>query len=142
MNRGGRPKHGMYKTREYKIWKGIIYRCFNPHSNRYSYYAERGITVCDRWRHDFAAFYADMGPRPSPEHTVDRIDNNKGYEPDNCRWATRSEQQRNTRQNVRLTKDGLTLTLIEWSERLGIKYDTLRFRIKAGKSVDDVLRVA
>lgn len=82
---------------EYAIWNGIINRCTNPANGNFADYGGRGITVCDRWRQDFANFYADMGSRPSRKHSVDRIDNDKGYSPDNCRWATPVEQARNKR---------------------------------------------
>src|SRR5688572_19651257 len=121
-------KHGMYRTPEYKIWKGMIDRCYNPNCRNYANYGGRGIAMCDRWRKSFKAFIEDMGRRPSSLHSLDRKDNSGNYGPENCRWATRSEQQRNTRQNVLLTKDGVTLTMIEWAERLGLKYETIRFR--------------
>lgn len=74
-------------------------RCHRPSDPRFSYYGGRGISVCDRWREDFAAFFADMGPRPSSKHSIDRINNDGNYEPGNCRWATQKEQMNNTRRN-------------------------------------------
>lgn len=88
----GAAKHPLYKT-----WADTKQRCYNPNCHRFSDYGGRGITVCDRWKEDFLAFAEDLGPKPSPQHSIDRIDNDRGYESGNLRWATRSEQQRNKR---------------------------------------------
>src|SRR5215470_3660284 len=80
---------GEFPQREYMIWYGMIARCHDRRSSSFSRYGGRGIRVCDRWRHDFMAFLSDMGPRPSPAYSLDRVDNDGDYTPDNCRWATR-----------------------------------------------------
>lgn len=86
---------GPFPRGEYCIWYGMVRRCTNPRDPGFPSYGARGIGVCARWRNDFMAFFADLGPRPSPVHSIDRLDNARGYEPGNCRWATRSQQQRN-----------------------------------------------
>ena len=82
---------------EYGTWRAIKTRCFNSNSPSYKHYGGRGITMCDRWRNDYAAFHADMGPRPSPNLSIDRINNDGNYEPGNCRWATQKQQIANRR---------------------------------------------
>lgn len=95
----GRVKHGLAnKAPEYHVWEGIKQRCLNPNRRGYEYWGGRGISVCERWL-EFENFYADMGPRPGPGYSIDRSDNDGNYEPGNCRWATASEQQRNTRRS-------------------------------------------
>ena len=89
--------HGLSAIPEYNIWRGMIGRCHCPTNTRWEYYGGRGISVCDEWRHDFSAFYRHIGPRPTKRHSVDRIDNNRGYEPGNVRWATMAEQVKNQR---------------------------------------------
>ena len=118
---------------EYNAWCGMKTRCTNPNRPYFADYGGRGITVCERWRDDFAAFLADMGPKPSPRHSIDRIDNTKGYGPDNCRWATPADQARNTRRNINITRDGVTLCLRAWCERLGLNYARVQSRVYGGR---------
>lgn len=89
--------HGQSETRLFKIWLQMKQRCFNPNDDKYADYGGRGITVKEPWLSDFEAFRRDMGPRPSDEHSVDRVNNDGNYEPGNCRWATRLEQAANRR---------------------------------------------
>jgi hypothetical protein len=132
--------HGMTRTStEYHVWQGFRARCLNPNSPAYARYGGRGITVCAEWA-TFEQFYADMGPRPSLGHSLDRIDNDGPYAPWNCRWATRTEQGRNTRANIRYTHAGMSLTLREWSEQTGISFNTLVYRIwRSGWSIERAL---
>lgn len=129
--------HGKTASRAYDAWLNMRTRCFNPQNTAWKHYGGRGISVCDRWA-TFAAFYEDMGDPPLG-HSLDRIDVNGNYEPSNCRWATRRTQANNTRANRRLTFDGQTLTMMEWSRFFGINYWTLRGRLRS-KPFDDVAR--
>lgn len=122
-------KHGLTGTPEFKIWCGIRKRCLAPKSTRYRYYGGRGIKMCRRWLIDFNNFLMDMGPRPSPKHSIDRINNNGNYTARNCRWATQFEQIHNSR-NVRiLTAFGKSQCLAMWAREYGIGASTLRHRI-------------
>lgn len=122
-------RHGMRRTPMYRIWLGMKERCLNPGYKQYESYGGRGINVCARWSSDFMAFLADMGERPSPKHSLDRIDNDKGYEPGNVRWATPAEQTRNTRRNRYIEADGQRLTIEDWSQKTGIPSRLISLRI-------------
>jgi len=128
-----RTKHGGYlggKERpEHYVWRSMMARCNNPSNKAYCYYGGRGITVCKRW-HNYAAFIADIGPRPSPQHSLERRNNNKGYSPGNCCWSTRSEQQKN-KSTTRLYTDGtFTGTLVECARHVGISKELAHWRWK------------
>lgn len=114
-------------------------RCHNPNSPAFDRYGGRGIRVCERWRDSFANFFTDMGPRPTPKHSLDRIDNSGNYKPENCRWATDVEQAQNMRKNRFLTHDGRTLCASEWARVIGVKPGTLERRLNAGWSVERAL---
>lgn len=120
--------HGMSGTPEFKIWVWMLDRCTNVNSPSYAKYGGRGISVCERWG-TFESFHADMGNRPTPEHSIERVNNDLGYGPDNCVWATRRVQMRNTRRNRKYAHVGEALTLVEWGERLEIDPNTLWMRI-------------
>jgi hypothetical protein len=130
---------GKSRTPEYGSWHAMIGRCTKPDNDCFEYYGGRGITVCDRWLTSFENFLTDMGPKPSLHHTIERIDNNKGYEPGNCKWATLSEQARNRRDNVLLEHDEKVQCLAAWADDLGIKQTTLRMRLKRGWSAERIL---
>lgn len=129
-------KHGLTLSSEYFTWKAMKSRCYNPKYRAFSDYGGRGITICDRWRNSFEAFLEDVGHQPSTEHTIDRFPNNQGnYEPGNVRWATPRQQGRNRRTNVVLVFGEKRMTLIEWSEWLGIGKTTLIERLRSGWTV-------
>lgn len=119
-------------TPTYRSWVTMIQRCTNPASNRYASYGARGITVCKQW-FLFDTFLKDMGQRP-PGKQLERIDNHGNYDPDNCRWATRKEQSRNTNRNRRLLLNGVTKCIAEWAELYGLKPSTIRSRLADGWS--------
>lgn len=123
---------GMCKSSEYAIWKGMKSRCYIPTATEYANYGGRGIKICDRWKKSFNNFFNDMGPKPFLDASIDRIDVNGNYEPDNCRWATVFEQGQNTRKTKLLTYNGETYGLREWARRLGITHRTLSIRIAKG----------
>lgn len=132
-----RLRHGKAKTRVYQIWRGIKSRCLNPNVKQYQDYGGRGISVCERWM-IFDNFYADMGEPPA-EMSIERINNDDGYHPGNCKWATRTEQGRNQRRNRIIAVDGVSMTMTEWGERVGLKPATIWLRIEKGWSERDAV---
>jgi len=128
-------KHGLSDTVEFGTWVDIQTRCYNKNAKCYENYGGRGIKVCQKWLDSFANFLEDMGPRPSKSHSIDRYPDNDGdYEPSNCRWATRKEQANNKRSNHRLTINGETKSILEWSEASGLSYNAIWYRLRAGKT--------
>jgi hypothetical protein len=125
---------------EYRTWSGMVNRATSEVSSAKDYpkYRGRGIKVCDRWR-VFENFLSDMGRKPTPSHSLDRIDNDGSYCPENCRWATRSEQQRNTRSNRLLTYKGETRCLTEWAEVKGVRRHVLNNRVRLGWTTEQIL---
>ena len=132
--------HGLSCDPLYDLWLNMHARCANPEAPGYCNYGGRGIRVCERWG-DFAAFRDDMSPRPSLKHSIDRIDNDGPYSPENCRWATRSEQMNNTSVNRLLTFEGRTQTVTQWARERGLQVMCLRDRLKHGWSVEEALTI-
>jgi len=134
--------HGHYtgrsQTSEICAWKNLKERCLNKKDKGYENYGGRGIKICDRWM-KFENFYADMGDRPSDKHSIDRINNDGNYEPSNCKWSTRTEQNSNTRRNRYYTYGGETLTIMQWGRKLGFNPGMLKSRIKRGASFKDAI---
>jgi hypothetical protein len=135
----GHTKHGFSRTVEFHIWTNIKYRCNNPKAQHYLNYGGRGIIICQRWQDSFDAFIEDMGNRPTPNHSVERIDNNGPYSPENCKWATRKEQANNTRTCVIIEFNGEKKTITQWSRVFGVANQTIGQRLKRGWPVDIAL---
>ena len=129
---------GGHTTTEYRSWSGMMTRCYNPNQPSYERYGGRGITICERW-HSFNNFLTDMGIKPAAEMSIDRIDNNGNYEPGNCRWATPTQQNRNSRQNVLMPSDGETKCMAEWAEEKGLRQDTFSRRLERGWGIEKAL---
>jgi len=139
---GDKARHGQSKTPEHRTWNGMIQRCTDPNSKSWHRYGGRGIKVCERWMRAFGNFLLDMGMRP-PNTSLDRINNDGNYEPDNCRWATNAVQNRNRSDNVIIEFAGESLTLTDWATRLGITKQALRFRLHSDEwTLHDALTVA
>ena len=131
---------GRYKHPLWRVYWNMIGRCYSESRPDYRLYGGRGIKVCERWRNDFLAFVADMGPRPSPKHSVDRWPNQNGdYEPSNCRWATQTEQCRNSRKNRIITINDRSQTMSEWAEESGLGA-AFRRRLYLGWSPEEAIQ--
>lgn len=130
-------KHGLVGTPEYLIWRGMRSRCRDAGSTAFRNYGGRGITVCPEWE-DFVVFLRDMGQRPNG-CDLDRIDNNKGYSKDNCRWISRQRNLNNKRTNRFIEHDGRSQTIADWADELGMNYRTLNNRINRGWPIERAL---
>lgn len=133
--------HLQSNTPEYQSYHAMKKRCLNPNSNDYHRYGGRGITVCDRWLESFENFIADMGKKPDSDYSIGRIDNDKGYSPENCRWETAKEQMNNKSTNHVITFNGKTQTLTEWADELKMPFNMLRRRLKLGWSIEDAFTI-
>jgi hypothetical protein len=131
-------KHGMFGTKEYKTWESMIQRCTNPNSGSYKSYGGRGIKVCDEWINSFENFHKDMGDRPEGM-SLDRIENDKDYSPENCRWATNSQQHRNTSRVVILTFNDKSQCLLDWAKEIKVSPGTVRNRLKQGWDLEKII---
>lgn len=123
--------HGETNSAEYRIWTAMKYRCIS-----HERYTERGITVCDRWVESFDNFLNDMGKRPTPMHSIDRIDNAGNYSKENCRWATPTVQNNNTRKNLLVEYEGKQITVAEWCRITGVHPQTAYGRLRKGYPID------
>ncbi len=136
----GRSMASSNPAPEYRVWTSIKSRCHNPSAANFYKYGGRGISVCDKWRNSFEAFFGDMGERPSSAHSIDRFpDANGNYEPGNCRWATAIEQNNNRSNNRFIEIDGVMRTVPQWERVSGINRATIINRIKRGWSVSDAV---
>lgn len=132
--------HGECDTRLYDIWNGMKKRCNNPNSDRYNDYGGRGITVCDDWNNNYINFRDwSLNNGYDDNLTIDRIDNDLGYSPDNCRWATRLEQQNNTRSNAYYEFNNETHSLTEWCRILNLNYNTIKSRLRNGWTFEQAI---
>lgn len=134
--------HGMTNSVEYAAWKSMIGRCMRPQNKNYKFYGARGVTICNHWLESFENFYADVGPRPSADHSLDRYPDNKGnYEPGNVRWATIQQQGRNKRSNRIINFQGHRMSLVEACELAGLSYRAVMARINRGWDVARALSI-
>lgn len=134
-----RRTHGLHDTPEYRSWSAMRGRCENENNAAFHFYGGRGIHVCERWA-AFENFFADMGARPSPKHSLDRIDTDGPYSPENCRWATDAEQVRNRRLTLMYAYAGQSMPLADWCDRLHLPYRTVWHRYKMGDRGDALFR--
>lgn len=135
-----KTKHSMSNIKLYKVWNGIKTRCYNKKFTYYNNYGGRGITMCDEWKNDFAKFYSWAINNGYTEGlTIDRINNDGNYEPSNCRWATRREQNNNMRKTIIIKYNGKEQTISKWAKEFNLNRTALYYRIKRGWSVEKAL---
>lgn len=127
---------GGRQSAEYSTWKAMLARCYNPNNKRYKDYGGRGIGVCDEWKESFSTFLHEVGLRPSPRHSIDRIHNDRGYEPGNCKWSEPHEQMINRRKSYLVEVDQGRIALSDLAKGSGIPANTLRARLELGWTVD------
>ena len=126
-----------YKA-EFDAYRHMKSRCHYKNNEKFHRYGARNISICERWLESFENFFEDMGPRPSPAHSIDRKDNNGNYEPGNCRWATDQEQSRNRITCRMICYKGKTQCISAWAEEFGMKRDDFRYRLKKGLSMEEI----
>lgn len=134
---GERLKSGA--TSEYSTWSSMLSRCNNKNHRAYASYGGRGITVCEDWAQSYPSFLRDMGRKPSPSHSLERIDNSRGYEPGNCRWATMREQSNNRRSSQFLSAFGRSQTKAMWAREFGLSPEMLHNRLRNGWPLEEAL---
>jgi len=132
-NKSHISRHPLYQT-----WNGMFQRCYDPNNEVFDRYGGRGILICARW-HKFEHFAQDMGERPTNKHSIERIDNNKGYSPENCKWATDIEQANNRRSNILITIDGRTQNITQWAKEKGINSHRVFNRLRIGWTPEDAI---
>jgi hypothetical protein len=132
-----RKTHGRSTHLAYKVWNQMKQRCNNPKHKAFKYYGGKGVRVCKKWE-TFEGFVSEMGERPTPLHTIERIDTNGNYDKENCRWATRLEQQQNLSSNRVISWNGKTLTISAWARETGIGMKTIQYRLDAEWDLDKV----
>jgi hypothetical protein len=140
-NENREPLHGKSKDKVYHAWSNVVQRCTNPKNKHYANYGGRGITVCKKWQESFVAFLSDVGEPKTSQDTIDRIDNENGYEPGNVRWVSRKQNQRNRRNTVYVNYNGKKTPLVEACEKLNVCSDLVRSRLVWGWTFEEAVRV-
>ncbi len=134
-----RAEYNGQNPRERKVWWSMIDRCHNERCSSYERYGGRGVRVCDRWRNSFQKFIQDVGPKPSPKHSLDRINGKLGYSPDNCRWATAKEQARNQSRNAWFIFNGKKMLVGDIAAATGVPHGRLYNRIRRGMTINQAI---